>query len=218
MTEREKIVAQARGWIGKNEKDGSFREIIDLYNSKTPLPRGYKVKYTDEWCETFRSAVGIAAGVPPERYPRECGCVEGIKLWQKLGAWVENDGYTPSPGDIIYYDWQDTGSGDNTGAADHVGIVEACDGLTITVIEGNKGEAVARRAIAVNGKTIRGFAAPKYAEEAKRVYDAEVLNAVKDIGMTSPDYWQDVLDGKQTASAANVRALLSKYHAAVINR
>lgn len=41
------------------------------------------------------------------------------------------------------YDWQDTGKGDNTGGADHVGIVEKVVGNTITIIEGNKGEAVA---------------------------------------------------------------------------
>ena len=40
--EGKKLVEQARTWLGKKEEDGSFREIIDLYNGHTPLARGYK--------------------------------------------------------------------------------------------------------------------------------------------------------------------------------
>ena len=53
---REGIITAAKAWLGLNEADGSFREIIDLYNSITPLPVGYKVNYTDAWCATFISA------------------------------------------------------------------------------------------------------------------------------------------------------------------
>ena len=53
------VVEQAKKWVGKNEADGSFKEIIDIYNSDTPLARGYKVKYTDEWCAAFVSACAI---------------------------------------------------------------------------------------------------------------------------------------------------------------
>ena len=42
-----------------------------------------------------------------------------VKLFRKLGEWVENDAYIPAPGDVIFYDWQDSGSGDNTGYSDH---------------------------------------------------------------------------------------------------
>lgn len=41
--------------------------------------------------------------------------IEAIALFQALGSWVENDAYTPEPGDYIFYDWQDSGVGDNTG-------------------------------------------------------------------------------------------------------
>ena len=62
MTEqqvRELVVSTARAWLGKIERDGSHREIIDLYNAHKPLARGYAVKYTDAWCATFVSAVAI---------------------------------------------------------------------------------------------------------------------------------------------------------------
>ena len=68
-----------------------------------------------------------------------------ITLFKKLGAWVENDAYVPKPGDYIFYDWQDGvnyATTDDTGAADHVGIVTEVNGSTITVIEGNMSDAV----------------------------------------------------------------------------
>lgn len=71
------------------------------------------------------------------------------------------------------YDWQDTGKGDNTGGADHVGIVEKVVGNTITIIEGNKGEAVARRTLAVNGRYIRGYCLPDYASKAEEDDDMD---------------------------------------------
>lgn len=70
---------------------------------------------------------------------------------------------------MIFYDWQDDGSGDNTGYADHVGLVERVSGSTIYVIEGNISESVGRREIAVNGKYIRGYASPDYAGKVQPV-------------------------------------------------
>jgi LysM repeat protein len=89
-----------------------------------------------------------------------------ISLFKNLGEWVENDAYTPSAGDVIFYDWQDSGSGDNTGGSDHVGIVEKVSGATITVIEGNYSDSVKRRTIQVNGRYIRGYGVPKYNDSA----------------------------------------------------
>ena len=159
---RESPVAQAKAWIGCKESDGSHKKIIDVYNSHKPLARGYKVKYTDAWCATFVSACAIKTGMT-DIIPTECGCAEMVKLFQKLDSWDENDARIPNVGDIIFYDWQDSGSGDNQGNPDHVGIVEKVSGSTITVIEGNKNDAVGRRTLKVNGRYIRGYGVPKYA-------------------------------------------------------
>ena len=171
MTEqeqRQKIVSIAQSYIGCKESDGSHRKIIDLYNSHKPLARGYAVKYTDAWCSTFASAVAIAAGMT-DIIPTECGCGKHIELFKKLGRWQENDAYVPKPGDYIFYDWQDSGVGDCTGSADHVGIVEKVSGTSITVIEGNYSDSVKRRTISVNGRYIRGFGLPDYAKKATGV-------------------------------------------------
>lgn len=159
------VLAQARAWIGKNEADGTHKSIIDVYNAHKPLARGYAVKYTDAWCATFVSAVAIKCGIT-DIIPTECGCGQMITLFKNQGEWNESNSRTPKPGDIIFYDWDDTGTGDNTGWPDHVGIVESVSGGNITVIEGNKNNAVARRTIAVNGRYIRGYGVPKYEAEA----------------------------------------------------
>lgn len=159
-----KVVAQAKAWLGKKESNGSFKVIIDTYNSQKKLPRGYKVKYTDEWCATFVSAVAVKLGYT-DIIPTECGCDKMIALFKEMGCWIENENRTPNAGDIIYYDWQDNGIGDNIGSSDHVGIVEKVSGGQIIVIEGNKSQAVARRYLKVNGKYIRGYGVPKYDTE-----------------------------------------------------
>jgi len=168
MTEQElraKVVGIAQSYIGCKESNGSHRKIIDLYNSHKPLAQGYTVKYTDAWCSTFASAVAIAAGLT-DIIPTECGCERHIQLFKALGSWQENDAYVPSPGDYVFYDWDDNGVGDCTGAADHVGIVEKVSGTKITVIEGNISDSVGRRPLNVNGRYIRGYGVPKYSAKA----------------------------------------------------
>lgn len=170
MTEtqiRQKVVNQAKSWIGCKESDGSHRKIIDLYNSHKPLARSYAVKYTDAWCATFVSATSIACGYT-DIMPTECGCGKMIELYQKLGRWEENDAYKPEPGDVVFYDWDDNGVGDNKGASDHVGIVEKVVGTTITVIEGNCSNSVKRREIQVNGRYIRGYGLPAFEKKATK--------------------------------------------------
>lgn len=188
MTERElrqKVVSIAAKYVGCNEKDGSFKKIIDLYNSHTPRARGYKLQYTDAWCSGFASAVAIEAGLT-DIIPTEVGCGKHIALFQKLGSWVENDAYTPEPGDYIFYDWQDSGEGDNKGGADHVGIVEKVVGKTITVIEGNMNERVGRRNLKVNGKYIRGYGVPDYAKKATADEPAKPETVKVDGAMSGP--------------------------------
>ncbi len=155
------VLDQAREWIGCNEAAGTHKQIIDLYNSHKPLARGYAVRYTDAWCATFVSAVAIKCGMT-DIIPTECGCGQMIQLFRELGEWDERDNRTPEPGDVIFYDWDDSGIGDNTGWPDHVGFVERVNGGNIVVIEGNYSDSVKRRTLAVNGKYIRGYGVPKY--------------------------------------------------------
>lgn len=161
LNTRASMIEQAQAWVGRNEADGSFKSIIDTYNSHTPLARGYELKYTDEWCAGFVSAVAIATG-NTDNVPLEVSCPRMIQIAQNMGIWQESDGYVPSPADIILYDWDDNGNGDNTANPDHVGIVESVSNGVITVIEGNMSEKVGRRSLDVDGRYIRGFITPEY--------------------------------------------------------
>lgn len=168
MTENElrrEIVNQAKSWIGRKEADGTHRVIIDVYNSIYPLPRGYRLSYTDPWCAGFVSACAQVLALTKAVFP-ECGCGPMVSLYKNAGRWMERDDYVPKAGDVIIYDWDDTGSGDNTGTPDHVGLVAGVENNVITVIEGNISDAVGTRRIKVNARNIRGFGLPDYASMA----------------------------------------------------
>ena len=159
---RQQVVSTAESWLGCNESDGSHQEIIDLYNSNTPLARGYAVSYQDSWCATFCSAVAIELELT-QIIPTECGCQQQIELFSEMGRWVEDDGYVPLPGDLIYYSFaSDNGLGDCDEWSDHVGIVVGTWGPFIKVIEGNHDDQVKYRILTVNSKGIRGYGIPDY--------------------------------------------------------
>lgn len=159
------VLKVARGWIGYSEQNGKFKEILEVYNNHKPLARNYKVKNTDEWCDTFVSACAIKAGAV-DIIGTECGCEKHIEIFKKKGIWIEDGSVKPQVGDIILFNWDDS-TQPNDGHADHIGIVEQQYGSTIICIEGNMSEKVGRRTINVGWGYIRGFARPQYAESTK---------------------------------------------------
>lgn len=168
MTENELrnlVVNTAKKYLGYKEGDGSHKKIIDIYNAHRPLARGYSVTYKDAWCATFVSAVSILCGLT-DIMPLECSCSKMLQLYKNKGRWVEADDYTPKLGDIVMYDWGDTGRGDNTGNPDHVGIVAYIANGIMKIIEGNISDSVNYRTLSINGKYIRGFCIPDYATKS----------------------------------------------------
>ena len=180
----EDLISVMRSWIGYSEANGKFKQIIDLYNSHKPLARGYAVQYSDAWCDTTVSAAAIKAGMV-DLIGTECGCEEHVKIFKQKGIWIEDGTITPKPGYIILYNW-DKASQPNDGGSDHIGVVEKVSGGQITVIEGNRSEAVSRRTIPVGWGYIRGYAAPKYANSTQKT---EVKKTVAELA-------QEVIDGK----------------------
>ena len=168
-----------RSWLGYNETNGKHKYIIDLYNSVKPLPRGYAVQYNDEWCDTTVSAAAIKAGCS-ELIGRECGCEEHVKIFKSMGIWIEDGTITPITGDIIVYNWDDK-TQPNDGYSDHIGYVESVSGGQITCIEGNKGEAVARRTVPVDWGYIRGFARPKYVSGGSTSTTKSIAKVAKEV-------------------------------------
>ena len=187
MATASKILEIARSWLGCNEYDGSFQEILDVYNSHKPLARGYAIKPGDSWCDAFVSAVAIKAGAV-DLIGTEVGCEEHVKIFKSKGIWIEDGTVMPKPGWIILFNW-DRSVQPNDDYSDHIGFVETVDGDIITCIEGNKNNAVSRRIIGPGWGYIRGYAAPKYAKESevedmdfKNLTDEQVDALVERIG------------------------------------
>ena len=177
------VIKVMEGWLGWSEANGKFKKIIDIYNAHKPLARGYAVKYTDEWCDTCVSAAAIQANCV-DIIGTECGCERHIDIFKSKGIWIEDGNITPKRGDIILYNWGDS-TQPNNGVADHIGYVVSVSGNTIKCIEGNKGEAVAYRNIAVGNGYIRGYARPKYTASTSTTPNKTVAQVA-----------QEVIDGK----------------------
>ena len=172
MTEnelRQKVVSTALAWLGTREYSAKHQEMLGIYNSQSPLPRGTRMLASWPWCAAFVSTVSLQCGLR-DIMPTECGCPGMVRLYQELGRWVEDDAYVPSPADVVFYDWQDSATNyattDNIGHPDHVGIVLDCDGKNMTIIEGNNANAVNKRVLAVNDRFIRGYGVPDFASKA----------------------------------------------------
>ncbi len=146
---RENFINRATAFLGCKEADGSHKQIIDIYNSIQPLPRGYRLTYSDPWCAAFVSAAGKDFG---EIIP-ECSCDGMIRAYKQQGKW-QGSGYAPQTGDLVFYNW------DKNSTADHVGIVVNQSGDMLKVIEGNISDSVAYRAISRLSSQIFGFATP----------------------------------------------------------
>lgn len=155
-------------WIGCRKGDSRHKHIIDTYNTIKPLPSGYKMTYSANWCAATVSAAYHEAGYD-DIFPFECSCGRMITLAKKMGCWVENDNYTPNIADCVIYDWDDNGVGDDTTGHDHIGLVVEVNGNAFNVGEGNVGKAseCRIRKMKVNGKYIRGFVTPNFGTESK---------------------------------------------------
>ena len=168
MTEqelRQKVADTASEWLGAVEGSVEHRDILAIYNSQYPLPRNTKMQDSWPWCAAFVSTVSVQCALT-DIMPTEMSCPLMIQKYQNLGRWVEDDAYIPAVGDVIFYDWDDSGSGDCTGTADHVGIVTAVLGkIALLIVEGNCDDKVMERHIAPNARYIRGYGIPDFASK-----------------------------------------------------
>ena len=164
MTARDKIISVAKSYIGTVGGSTAHADILHYFNSVKP--NGYTAHKSDPWCCEFVTACAIQAfgkKTAKEYFPLSAACTYVITKAKKMGIWVEKDSYTPKKADWILYDWDDTKpKTENKNQPDHIGIVEKVSGGQITVIEGNYGNKVKRRTLAVNGRYIRGFVTPNY--------------------------------------------------------
>lgn len=176
MTElqiRETVVAEALKYVGVREGSKEHKAIVDLYNSHKPLARGYTLKYDDEWCSGFASAIAIALG-HTDIIPTEVGCEKHIELFKELDRWEEDGTKIPDLADYVFYNWNDA-TQPNDGRGDHVGIVVEVNSKEMRVAEGNRNNRVEIRIIPIGYGYIRGFGKPDYASKADTNISAPVV-------------------------------------------
>ena len=160
--QRDRILRAAASLVGVRSGSAAHLQLVKDYNSVHPLPVGYAVKNSDDWCDVFVTTVFQREGLS-HLIGRECGVERHIQIFKRLGIWNENGASTPKSGDIITFNW-DEYSQSNDGFADHIGIVERVENGFIHTIEGNSGDVgtVKRNVYRIGHGNIRGFATPRY--------------------------------------------------------
>ena len=109
-----------------------------------------------EWCACFVSWCANECGyIDTGVIPKFAGCVNGSNWFKERGQWTDN-AIEPTPGMIIFFDWE----GD--GETDHVGIVEKCENGIVYTVEGNSGDSCRQRQYAVGSSLIYGYGIPAY--------------------------------------------------------
>lgn len=171
MSKRDEFVNKALEYVGIKEKSKAHKEIVAAYNRA--CDKGREADINTLWCAEFVGAIAELTGnvlhdgigVPVD-YSCGTGPHSLVEKAKKAGIWVENDGYTPRKGDVVIYAWKDPKpTADNTTGHDHTGIVTSSAANSFVVTEGNKNNSVGNRRMQVNGKNIRGFIVPKFADE-----------------------------------------------------
>ena len=158
--QRDRVLRAAASLVGVRGGSAAHQQLVNDYNSVRPLPVGYAVKNTDDWCDVFVTTIFQREGLS-DLVGRECGVERHIQIFKRLGIWNEDGGSTPKAGDIITFNW-DQDSQPNNGFADHIGIVESVSNGVIHTIEGNSNDQVRRKTYQIGHGNIRGFASPRY--------------------------------------------------------
>ena len=158
--QRDRVLRAAASLVGVRGGSVAHQQLVNDYNSVRPLPVGYAVKNTDDWCDVFVTTIFQREGLS-DLVGRECGVERHIQIFKRLGIWNEDGGSTPKAGDIITFNW-DQDSQPNDGFADHIGIVESVSNGVIHTIEGNSNDQVRRKTYRIGHGNIRGFASPRY--------------------------------------------------------
>ena len=173
------VMAARMGWSGYGDKQypahvlryypigraftvGGNQAIVEVALTQVgneggePYWSWWGLSYRVEWCAIFVSWCADQCGyLDAGVLPKTAGVRPYEDWFKERGQWQGRD-YEPSPGDIIFFDWE------NDGLADHVGIVEKVEDGLVCTIEGNTGDTCAERRYPVENAPIYGFGLPSY--------------------------------------------------------
>lgn len=113
-----------------------------------------------EWCCVFVSWVAYKNGVLHDKIPKFVWVKKGVDYYREKDQLKFPSEYTPLPGDIIFFNWNDNE------VIDHVGFVEKVQGGYVYTVEGNVNyKEVKRRRFPLRSKYIYAYGVPDYSTE-----------------------------------------------------
>ena len=168
--QRTDIVNVAKSQVGYQEGSSSSRLSGEVRGNANCTEYGRWYGLQDMWCAMFVSWCANAAGISTSTVPKHCYTPSGLSWFKSRGlaysrATVARGGYTPQPGDIIYFK-----SSRNSNTTNHIGIVTSYSGSTVYTIEGNtssatistNGGAVAAKSYSISNTYIVYICKPNY--------------------------------------------------------
>jgi len=151
-----KLVAWCNAQVGT-------REGTNNYNKYAADPRITRLLGWDAqnqpWCdlftdEAFIDVFGLEIGAAMTYQPIGSGsalCSASAQFFKNAWAWSRR----PEVGDVVFFFV--------SGGINHQGIVTGVSGNTITTVEGNSSDMVARRTYQIGASNIAGYGRPKWA-------------------------------------------------------
>ena len=168
--QRTDIVNVAKSQVGYQEGSSSSQLAGTVFGGGNYTEYGRWYGMQDMWCAMFVSWCANVAGVPNSVVPYHAYTPSGLSWFQSRGraysrATVAAGGYTPQPGDIIYFK-----SPRNSNPTNHVGIVTSYSGGVVNTVEGNtssatvstNGGAVASKSYSISNTYIVYICKPAY--------------------------------------------------------
>lgn len=140
----QKLINIAKKEIGNNETNKGYLKYMNYYPEDPSEP----------WCAIFVSWCADQAGfIDSGIIPKYESCSIGVSWFQSKNAFhKEGSGYTPQPGDIVFF---------GPGGGSHTGIVVSSDANYVHTIEGNYSDSVAEVDRPRTSK-IYGYGTPAY--------------------------------------------------------
>ena len=187
----EDLIAVAETQFGYAESELNFDAVLnrerDEYVLKgwTRYGAWYGIPYGD-WCAMFVSFCLHYAGISDKEYPYDCGTTTWVRNLEDRGLFSLASEYSPMPGDLVFFDWE------QDGLTDHVGLVYGVDENDnyLLTIEGNHTRTVQTFEYALTDPQIMGYGILKYVEmpEEEEPEEAETSELTEN---EKPDIPQD---------------------------
>ena len=174
MTQNEainQVLELARSEIGYHEKasdnklddktansgSGNWTKYAAYLDSYAGFYNGPKNGFA--WCDVFVDylfvkSFGLDVGREMLCQPMNsagAGCLYSAQYYKQTGRWYTS----PQPGDQIFFTY-------SAGEVSHTGIVESVNGSSVTTIEGNTSDRVARHTYSTSNGSIYGYGRPRW--------------------------------------------------------